>query len=382
MKYVSFILKNILRNKRRTFLVFISLSFALFLFVFLFTVLSSMNKIMYRPSIMNNIFLSSKSYDGKWSDLPESYISKIKKLPHVLDASPCLQIFTYFDKPTKVINVWGIIPEKLNEIMDINKIEGLGLSDLSKEKASALVGNYLMEEYNWKIGDIITLKSGITDKEIQFTIKGIVHGVSNASYIIYLNLGYLQEVINNQGRLTFIYIKAGDPSFIPTISREAENLFRNFPIEITTFTQKSFMDSIVEKIQAILIAFRLIGLIAIISTFFLVANCITISIREKTSELGVMKVLGFSRLKILIIVLTESVGVALFGGAFGSILAYLLPLIFHITIPATIPLHVDSDFSLVVYGLCISMLIGFFGSVFPAVQSVLMKPSDALRNIG
>lgn len=74
-----------------------------------------------------------------------------------------------------------------------------------------------------------------------------------------------------------------------------------------------------------------------------------------------MRVLGFSRSKILALVLAESIGVALCGGLLGALLAYLLPAIYHIKIPATVPLHVYPDSSLVIYGIFISILIGFFG---------------------
>jgi putative ABC transport system permease protein len=382
MKYLPVIFKNILRNRRRTILVFISIAFALFLFVFLFTVLSSMNKIMYRPSIANNIIAYSESYDVKHHDLPESYITKIKALPHVLDANPCLQILTYFEQSTKVVNVWGINPVKLGEIMDITRIDGMGLAELSRDTTGALVGYYLMEEYKWKIGDRIILKSGTGFQELPFTIRGIVHGLSNASYIVYANLGYLQDVLDNRGRVSFTYIKVDDPFIIPQMCRKLEELFHNYPVQITTITQKSFMDSIVDKIKAILIAFRLIGCIALISTFLLVTNCIAISIRERTSELGVMRVLGFSRTKIMALVLAESAAVTFCGGMVGVLLAYLIPMFYHITIPATVPLHVYPDAHIALYGMIISMLIGLLGSAFPALHSVLMKPGEAIRSIG
>jgi putative ABC transport system permease protein len=142
------------------------------------------------------------------------------------------------------------------------------------------------------------------------------------------------------------------------------------------------MDSIVDKIKAILIAFRLIGCIALISTFLLVTNCIAISIRERTSELGVMRVLGFSRTKIMALVLAESAAVTFCGGMVGVLLAYLIPMFYHITIPATVPLHVYPDAHIALYGMIISMLIGLLGSAFPALHSVLMKPGEAIRSIG
>lgn len=381
MKYLSLIYKNILRNKRRTILIFFSLSFALFLFVFLFTVLTSMNKVMYRSNILNNIYAYSKSANSNLINFPESYNNKIKELPHVVDSHPCLMIFTYFEKATMFITLFGVISD-ISEIIGITRIDGLDLDGLSQERTAALVGSYIMEEYNWKIGDRIILVSATTQEEISLTIRGIVHGLSNASYHVYANLRYLQDILNNQGRVSFIHIKAEDPSFVPEISQKAEALFRNYPVEIIAITEKSFMDSIIDLIKAILIAFRLIGWITIISTFLLVANCIAISIRERTTEIGVMRVLGFSRTKIMTLVLAESVGVAISGGMAGALLAYLLPTILPITIPTNMPLRVEPDASLVTYAFLISILIGFFGGIFSTLNSVLMKPSNAIRGVG
>ena len=381
MKYLTLIYKNILRNKRRTVLIFFSLSFALFLFVFLFTVLSSMEKVMYRSNIMNNIYAYSKSANSNLINFPESYNKKIKALPHVVDAHPCLMIFTYFEKSTMFITLFGIISD-ISEIIGITRIDGLDLDGLFQEKTAALVGSYLMEEYNWKIGDKIILVSAASQKEISLTIKGVVHGLSNASHHVYSNLRYLQDILDNQGRVSFIHIKAEDPSFVPEISRRTEALFRNNPVEIIAITEKSFMDSIVDLIKAILIAFRLIGWIAIISTFLLVANCIAISIRERTPEIGVMRVLGFSRTKILTLISAESVVVAVGGGMAGAFLAYLLPTILPITIPTNIPLRVEPDALLVAYAFLIAILIGCLGGVFSTLKSVLMKPGNAIRGVG
>jgi putative ABC transport system permease protein len=279
------------------------------------------------------------------------------------------------------ITLFGVISD-ISEIIGITRIDGLDLDGLSQERTAALVGSYLMEEYNWKIGDRIILVSAGNQEKISLTIKGVVHGLSNASYHVYSNLRYLQDILGNQGRVSFLHIKAEDPSFVPEISRKAEALFRNHPVEIIAITEKSFMDSIVNLIKAILIAFRLIGWIAIISTFLLVANCIAISIRERTTEIGVMRVLGFSRAKILTLVLAESVVVAIGGGMAGALLAYLLPTILPITIPTNIPLRVEPDASLVIYASLISILIGCLGGIFSTLSSVLMKPSDAIRGVG
>lgn len=68
-------------------------------------------------------------------------------------------------------------------------------------------------------------------------------------------------------------------------------------------------------------------------------------------------------------------------GMLGALLAYLLPTIHQIVIPTTMPLHVNPDGSLILYGFFTSPLIGFGGGIFPGLSRVLVKPSDAMRNI-
>jgi ABC-type antimicrobial peptide transport system permease subunit len=66
----------------------------------------------------------------------------------------------------------------------------------------------------------------------------------------------------------------------------------------------------------------------------------------------------------------------------GALLAYLLPTILPITIPTNIPLRVEPDASLVTDAFLISILIGCLGGIFSTLNSVLMKPSDAIRGVG
>jgi ABC-type antimicrobial peptide transport system permease subunit len=50
-------------------------------------------------------------------------------------------------------------------------------------------------------------------------------------------------------------------------------------------------------------------------------------------------------------------------------------------VPTAKPLHSNPDGFLILYGFIISILIGFFGVILPALNSIRMKPSDIMRNI-
>lgn len=364
-------------------LTLLSLTFSLFLFVFLFTILSSMHTAMFRSNIQLNILAYSTSYDMKNQNLPQSYIPKITSLAHVKAASPCLMAFSYFKEFAKVINLWGVEFTDIREFRDIGDISNDTLSRVTKERTAALVGENIMNLYGWQVGDRIILKSRVKGVEIPITIRGVMSPYGEGGNLIFLNLPYIQDLMGNPGRLSWISIKVEDPSFMPEVSREVENMFRNYPVEVTTVTERGFMNSIVENIKAILIAFNLIGWITIISTFFLVINSLTMSIRERTTEIGVMRALGFTKGKILGLMITESILITVIGGMIGSFLAYLLLSIPHINIPTgMILLQLIPNFNLVWYGLLISILIGFFASIFPVLNSTRKKVGDAIRSIG
>jgi len=341
-----------------------------------------MHTAIYSSNILLNINVMSTAYDLKNQNLPESYIKKMKSIPHVKAISPCLMIFTYFKESEEVINIWGVDLTNIKEFRNIGNISSATLSKLIEERTAALAGKNIMDRYAWNVGDKIILKSRLKNVEIPFTIREVMSDYGDAGNLIYINLRYAQDIIGSPGQLSWIALKAEDYKFIPEVSQKAETMFRNYPVEVFTYTEKSFMDSIIENLKAILFAFNIICWVTIISNFFLVFNSMTMSIQERVVEIGIMKVLGFSKSKILGFIITETVLVAGLGGMVGSYLAYLVLIIWRINIPTgTFPLKLIPNLNLVWYGILISILIGFLSGFFPAINGTRIKISDAMRKV-
>ena len=93
-----------------------------------------------------------------------------------------------------------------------------------------------------------------------------------------------------------------------------DSMFANSSAETKTTTEKGFVEGFAKQIGdigAIMIAI----LVAVLFTMLLVAaNTMAQSVRERTSEVGVLKTLGFSNASILVLVLGESVLIAVIGG--------------------------------------------------------------------
>jgi putative ABC transport system permease protein len=156
-------------------------------------------------------------------------------------------------------------------------------------------------------------------------------------------------------------------------------MFANSSAETKTTTEKGFVEGFAKQmgdIGAIMIAI----LIAVLFTMMLVAaNTMAQSVRERTSEVGVLKTLGFSNASILGLVLGESILIAVLGGGLGLAVAWLIVQQGDPT-NGMLPIFVLYARDVVVGALLIVGL-GVIAGLLPAVTAMNLKITDALRRV-
>jgi ABC-type antimicrobial peptide transport system permease subunit len=112
-------------------------------------------------------------------------------------------------------------------------------------------------------------------------------------------------------------------------------------------------------------------------------NTMYAAVARRTKEIGTLRVLGFSRISILIAFLLESVAIALIGAAIGIVLA--LPLNFVSTGTSNwvtfseIAFNFRVTLDLMLSALIFGGIIGFVGSLLPSIRASRFKIVDALR---
>jgi putative ABC transport system permease protein len=112
-------------------------------------------------------------------------------------------------------------------------------------------------------------------------------------------------------------------------------------------------------------------------------NTMYAAVARRTKEIGTLRVLGFSRLSILIAFLLESISIALIGAAIGILLA--LPLNFVSTGTSNWVTFSEIAFNfrvttdLMISALIFGAIIGFVGSLLPSIRASRFKIVDALR---
>jgi putative ABC transport system permease protein len=122
---------------------------------------------------------------------------------------------------------------------------------------------------------------------------------------------------------------------------------------------------------------------AVVFTILLVSgNTMAMSVRERIKEIGVLKTLGFTKGKVLSMIIVESVIIALVGGLLGCLLAYGVCLALGKADLAFLPAGLPLPPVVLAISLMTAFAIGFMSSIIPAASASRVPITEALRHIG
>jgi putative ABC transport system permease protein len=156
-----------------------------------------------------------------------------------------------------------------------------------------------------------------------------------------------------------------------------DGMFANSSAETKTTTEKGFVEGFAKQvgdIGSIMIAI----LVAVLFTMLLVAaNTMAQSVRERTSEVGVLKTLGFSNTAILALVLGESVLIAVIGGSLGLLVAWVIVRQGDPT-GGMLPIFILPTRDVAI-GAALIVVLGLVAGLLPALAAMQLKITDALR---
>jgi putative ABC transport system permease protein len=109
---------------------------------------------------------------------------------------------------------------------------------------------------------------------------------------------------------------------------------------------------------------------------FGVANIMFVTVKERTSQIGLKKALGAKRSTIMMEFLMESAFLCIMGGIFGLLLVFILTLIFSLLFP--FPVFISMGNMLLAVSMCI--IIGIIAGIIPASIAAKMDPVVAIRS--
>jgi putative ABC transport system permease protein len=135
---------------------------------------------------------------------------------------------------------------------------------------------------------------------------------------------YLYETTGRRVGVGTYVTEVNDPGQAGTVSKAIDTLFANSDNETHTETEQAFRASFVSMAGNLAFLLNTIGLAVTFTILLVTANTMSMAIRERRTEMGVLKTLGFTSARVMGLVLTEAAALGLFGGLLGLFLAQAL----------------------------------------------------------
>ncbi len=383
MNYFRLIFKNLFRNKRRTTLTLLGVVISFLLFVAIFTLLESFNRYLKRESAQVNLFFRpvymSNFIDGQ---LPEAFLHTLAKIPLIQYLTP-YKVYLGTGR-SEELNIFalGVYPDQIAHIRNIRGVTPIQLDHFNLEKKAGLVGQELLDKNHWKIGDDVILKGIRGLKDLPIHIVGAMDPSSDLPDIVLVRYDYLKDTLNDGGLFSIAVLRVSSPYQVAWVNDVIKERFENSIIPVEAITEKGFIESVLSEFASISAAIKVIAWITLVATLFVVGNTMSMSIRERSVEQGVMRTLGFSKGRVFGLYLSESVILALVGGVVGGFIGCFIFQKFDIVLPGSQGMQgllIRPYWGLLKQVFVLALLMGLMSGTPPAFFALRKKITDTLR---
>jgi putative ABC transport system permease protein len=384
MKFLPLIWSNLKRKKLRTLLTLLSVLVAFVLFGFLSSIKQALTGGVQLAGADHLIVRHKVSIIQL---LPESYKARMERIPGVVLATHQTWFGGIYQDPKNFFMQCPVVPEEFCAIHPEILLPPEQMKVWLQTRTGAVVGRKTAERFHWKIGDKVPIQSSIWsqangNRTWEFDIVGVFDGRDKGTDTTFMmfRYDYFEEArAGGKGLVGWYTIRVKDPARAAETAKLVDKEFENSDAETKAEPEGAFVQAWVSQIGNIaLIVASILG--AVFFTILLVTgNTMSQAVRERTGELGVLKAIGFTNAQVVALILAESCVLSVLGGGLGLVLAWLVISRGDPT-NGLLPLFYFPVGDLLIgVGLCVAL--GVATGIFPALQALRLRVSDALRRM-
>ena len=385
MKFFALVWSNLKRKKLRTALTLLSIFIAFLLYGFLGAI---------RTSLAGGITLAGEDrlvVRHKVSIiqlLPEAYKNRMERIEGVDLAVYQTWFGGIYQDPKNFFPNMPVDPTEFLDMFPEIVLPEEQIEEWKRNRTGAIIGRTTADAYDLQVGDRIPLQSPIWQNKNggntwEFDIVGIFDGgESNTDTTpLYFRYDYFDEArAFGEGQVGWYSVRVSDSDRTAEIAAAIDAEFANSPAETKAEAEGAFVQGFAQQVGDIGAMVTAV-LSAVFFTILLVAgNTMAQAVRERTEEIGVLKAMGFTDGLVMIVVLAESCLIAALGGLLGLGLAALI-ISGGSPMPGVLPIFYLPNSDLIL-GIVLVLGLGVVTGIVPAVQSMRLRISDALRRGG
>lgn len=384
MRSPTYIWRNVTRNKLRTSLTILSVAFSLALMTVLHGYMA-MQAAWSGEAKKNNriVVMNVQGFSGT---LPIASVDNVREAEHVRSAVPFSWFGGNYQDEQMPFAQFGTDPEYAFQVWNEYVIDPAQLSAWQSDRQGCVADRELAEKRGWKIGDRIPIQGTFYQFDLDLRLSGVFEAPQYTDSLWfnwkYLDEGLQQKRAMGSGNAGTIFAKVDSAAAIPGVIESIDNKFASSQYPTRTQTEAAFAQMFADMLGNVQAYIRNIGLAVVFSLSLVAANSMAMSMRERTTEVAVLKAIGFSGAKVLRLVLGEACMIALFGGLVGIGLGCFCLQTLHGFSAQFFPVGMkDLIGPWLVVLLAIAVGIGFASGIVPAVRAARLSVVDGLRRV-
>lgn len=299
----------------------------------------------------------------------------LDQLPLLTAVSPVVSgpAFAQRGDALESVALVGIDVERYQKIIPLK--EYLVSGQLRVGADDVLIGSQLAEDLGVQVGSKLRLDTGQQNSAV-VNIAGIFElGVRelDARYV-YLDLKQAQSLLSLPGGVTVIDLTVADIF-------EAENVAAQVG-RLTSLQAESWIKTnaqLMNAISAQSLSTSMIIVFVAISVAFGIASVLSVSVVQRTREIGILRATGATRQQILRIFLFQGAMFGLLGSVLGSVTSYALVWVFNNFGPGLF--YIPVSINLIMLALLLAILTGVLAAAIPARRAAALDPVEAIRHV-
>ena len=370
--------KYTLRNRARSLLTIMGVAIGMFLFTAIETIQGSLNEATFTTAKDTTLVVYRENrFCPSTSRLPEHYKDEITRIKGVQSVTPIQIVVNNCGTSLDVVVFRGVPSNLFGENSENFKLIRGSFENCLKKEDGALIGKNLANRRNLNVGDKFDA-AGITVQ-----VCGIINAKENTQNdnVAFVHLSFLQQASRvGLGIVTQFNVKVEDPSLLESVATSIDKRFSTDTEPTTTQPEKAFFANTAMDLIELIRFSRWIGLACVFAVIALVGNTILLTVRGKISEHALLKTLGYSKLYLGWVILSESIFLSLIGGLIGILSAYCFLQIQSLSIGNEgLVLAFIPTFQVVQIALLAAISLGLLAGIYPAWQAGRKPICESLK---
>jgi putative ABC transport system permease protein len=308
-------------------------------------------------------------------------------------------VFLIALEPVKIVSMMNelleeITPAQRGQGLEPEQVEALhaAVAKMQRHKQGVIMGRNRLAALKKRVGDPFKL-TGINYKDIdlEFEIVGVLPASGRYDETAFMNRDYLNDELDSFPRkhgskhplaaksLNIVWLKVADQYDYGRIvwQIESSGYFHNPAVKCETLA--SAITTVMESYRDLVWGMRwLLSPAVLVTMALVVANAISLSVRERRTELAVMKVLGFRPGQILLLVLGEAVLIGVLSGVLSTALSYGMV---NWALRSVNPMPMAIPAAALWWGPALGAGTALAGSLVPALNACRVKVAEVFARV-